>query len=146
VIVNPSTGEGLAKLAESEGASMIVFGSDYRTPPGHAEPGNAAQFLLEGGPVAVAVAAAGLRTQRDGAIKTVKAPTGDDDSAAVETARALAAKLGATIVDGEADLIVVGSSPTGPEGRISLSGESRSQLNSGRGSVLVVPRAKPIDF
>jgi nucleotide-binding universal stress UspA family protein len=144
VIVSPSTGEGLAKLAESEGASMIVFGSDYRTPPGHAEPGTSAQFLLEGGPVAVAVAAAGLRAQRDGSIRTVKAPPADADSAAVETANALAAKLGATIVDSEADLVVVGSSPTGPEGRISLSGQSRSQLNSGTGSVLVVPRAKPV--
>jgi nucleotide-binding universal stress UspA family protein len=144
VIVNPSTGEGLLKLAESEGASMIVFGSDYRTPPGHAEPGTSAQFLLEGGPVAVAVAAAGLRAQRDGSIGTVKAPPADADSAAVETANALAAKLGATIVDSEADLVVVGSSPTGPEGRISLSGQSRSQLNSGTGSVLVVPRAKPV--
>jgi nucleotide-binding universal stress UspA family protein len=146
VIVSPSTGEGLAKLAESEGASMIVFGSDYRTPPGHAEPGNTAQFLLEGGTVGVAVAAAGLRTQRGGSIKTVKAPAGDADSAAVETARTLAAKLGATIVDGDADLIVVGSSPSGPEGRISLSGQNRSQLNSARGSVLVVPRAKPVVF
>jgi nucleotide-binding universal stress UspA family protein len=74
----------------------------------------------------------------------VKAPPADADSAAVETANALAAKLGATIVDSEADLVVVGSSPTGPEGRISLSGQSRSQLNSGTGSVLVVPRAKPV--
>jgi nucleotide-binding universal stress UspA family protein len=146
VIVSPSTGEGLAKLAESEGASMIVFGSDYRTPPGRAEPGNTAQYLLEGGPVAVAVAAAGLRTQRDASITTVKAPPADADSAAVETATELAPKLGATIVDGEADLVVVGSSPTGPEGRISLSGQARSQLNSALGSVLVVPRAKPVVF
>ena len=44
------TGEGLAKLAAVEGASVIVFGSDYRTPPGRVEPGTSAQNLLEGGP------------------------------------------------------------------------------------------------
>src|ERR1700756_4517286 len=33
VIIGASTGASLAQLAESEGASMIVFGSDYRTTP-----------------------------------------------------------------------------------------------------------------
>ena len=61
VVVSPSTGEGLARLANAEGASLIVFGSDYRTAPGRVEPGAAAQGLLEGGTVAVAVAQAGLR-------------------------------------------------------------------------------------
>ena len=37
----------------TEGAALIVFGSDYRTPPGRVEPGGSAQRLLEGGPVAV---------------------------------------------------------------------------------------------
>src|SRR5690348_4992196 len=31
VVISPSTPEGLAELANSEGASVIVFGSDYRT-------------------------------------------------------------------------------------------------------------------
>jgi nucleotide-binding universal stress UspA family protein len=78
VVFSASTGEGLEQLAAAEGAAVIVFGSDYRTPPGHAEPGNTAQHLLEGGPVAVAVAAAGLRTQGDPAIETI-AVAGDDD-------------------------------------------------------------------
>ena len=63
VVISPSTPEGLAKLAATERASVIVFGSDYRTPPGHAEPGTSAQNLLEGGPIAIAVAPAGLRTR-----------------------------------------------------------------------------------
>jgi len=37
VVVNPSTGVGLADLAASEGATAILFGSDYRTPPGRVE-------------------------------------------------------------------------------------------------------------
>ena len=63
VVVNPSTGAGLADLAASEGATAIVFGSDYRTPPGRVEPGGSAQGLLDGGTVAIGVAAAGLRTR-----------------------------------------------------------------------------------
>src|SRR2546428_6144812 len=38
VVFSGSTGAGLEELAQSEAASLIVFGSDYRTPPGHAEP------------------------------------------------------------------------------------------------------------
>src|SRR6202008_42792 len=49
VVFSGSTGEGLEQLAEAEEASMIVFGSDYRTPPGHPEPRTSAQPLLEGG-------------------------------------------------------------------------------------------------
>src|SRR5271166_4073056 len=61
VVFSASTGRGLQELADSEEASVIVFGSDYRTQPGHAEPPTSAQQLLEIGDVAVAVAAAGLR-------------------------------------------------------------------------------------
>jgi nucleotide-binding universal stress UspA family protein len=145
VVVSASTGEGLEQLATAEGASLIVFGSDYRTPPGHAEPGNTAQHLLEGGPVAVAVAAAGLRTADDAAIKSISVSSADGDTSAQQTADALAGKTGAEIVpgdDGPADLIVVGSADS--EGRIALSGLSRSQLNSALGSVLVVPQGKPV--
>src|SRR5437763_15309474 len=49
VVVSASTGEGLAQLAEREGASLIVFGSDYRTPRGRTEPGTTAQYLPEVG-------------------------------------------------------------------------------------------------
>src|SRR5947209_20088520 len=35
VVVSASTGSGLAWLAEEEGAHLVVFGSDYRTPAGH---------------------------------------------------------------------------------------------------------------
>jgi nucleotide-binding universal stress UspA family protein len=145
VVISASTGEGLEQLAESEGASLIVFGSDYRTPPGHAEPGNTAQHLLEGGPVAVAVAAAGLRTDVDAALRSISVSSSDGDSTAQQTADALAGKTGAEILapdNGGADLIVVGS--PGSEGRIALTGLTRSQLNSARGSVLVVPQGKPV--
>jgi nucleotide-binding universal stress UspA family protein len=147
VVFSGSTGEGLEQLAESERASVIVFGSDYRTPPGRAEPGTSAQRLLEGGSVAIAVAAAGLRSLSDVAIETIAVSAVDGDAAAQETADALAAKLGASIVDlggAETDLIVVGSQPNGSSRRITLSGSSRTMLNALRGSVIVVPSGDPV--
>ena len=147
VVFSGSTGEGLEQLAESEQASVIVFGSDYRTPPGRAEPGTSAQRLLEGGSVAIAVAAAGLRSLSDAAIKSIAVSAADGDTAAQQTADALAANLGASIVElgrPETDLIVVGSQPSASSGRITLGGSSRTMLNSLRGSVLVVPSGDPV--
>jgi nucleotide-binding universal stress UspA family protein len=146
VVVSASTGEGLAQLAAEEHASMIVFGSDYRTPPGHAEPGTSAQHLLEGGSVAIAVAAAGLRIG-EVHVGSIAVLSPDGDSAASETAQALAQRLGATLVDagpGEADLFVVGSN--GPVGRINLTGAARTLLNRAEGSVLVLPAGHPVQL
>src|SRR4249920_2234766 len=53
VIVSASTGEGLKWLAEQEEADIVVFGSDYRSAPGHVSPQHSTQLLLEGGPAAV---------------------------------------------------------------------------------------------
>lgn len=147
VVFSGSTGEGLEQLAEAEQASVIVFGSDYRTPPGRAEPGTTAQRLLEGGSAAIAVAAAGLRTRTDAGIETIAVADGGDTTVR-ETADALAAKLGAEIVElgPPVDLIVVGSQPGASSGRITLSGSTRTLLNTARGSVLVLPAGVAIDL
>ena len=50
VVVSASTGAGLGWLAEQEDADIVVFGSDYRTAPGHVSPQQSAVTLLEGGP------------------------------------------------------------------------------------------------
>ena len=63
VVVHASTGAGLWELAEREKADVIVFGSDYRTAKGAVMPGTSAQRMLTGGPVAVAIAPAGFRSQ-----------------------------------------------------------------------------------
>ena len=147
VVFSSSTGEGLEQLAEAEKASVIVFGSDYRTPPGRAEPGTSAQGLLEGGSVAIAVAAAGLRSLGDAEIKSIAVSSANGDTAAAQTADALARKLGASIVElgaPDIDLIVVGSPPGASSRRITLSGLSRTMLNAARGSVLVVPSGGPV--
>ncbi len=149
VVFSGSTGEGLEALAEAEHAAMIVFGSDYRTPPGRAEPGTTAQRLLEGSSVAIAVAAAGLRTAGEAPIQSIAVASADGDTAAQQTADPLAAKLGAKIVEfgtPEIDLIVVGSPPSATPGRITLSGTVRSLLNTSRGSVIVVPSGAPVEL
>ena len=149
VVISGSTGEGLARLAEAEGASVIVFGSDYRTPPGRAEPGTTAQHLLEGGSVAIAVAQAGLRTGGDAAIKSIAAASSDGDDAAQRTVQTLAQHLGADVISngaGPADMIVVASQAGGPDRRITLGGSTRSMLNSALGSVIVLPRGTALTF
>jgi nucleotide-binding universal stress UspA family protein len=150
VVVGAATGEVLGELAQREGAAIVVFGSEYRTPLGRAEPGTSAQRLLESGPVAVAIAAAGLRTKADGRIQSVAVPfAGPVNDDARATAASLAEKLGATVVDANEDsidLIVVGSQAGAPAGRVVVAGEVRNELNSARSSVLVLPAETRIEF
>jgi nucleotide-binding universal stress UspA family protein len=142
IVFGAATGDRLRELAEREGASAVVFGSDYRTAPGHVEPGTSAQHLLDGGPVPVAIAAAGLRTQTDASITSIAVPlAGPLNEPARRTARALAEKLGAEVVEAPApaDLLVVGSQPGASDGRVLVGGDVRSELNNARSSVLVLP-------
>lgn len=143
-----STGEGLGQLAERAGASLVVFGSDYRTAPGHSQPGTSAQYLMEGGAVSVAVAAAGLRTRLNEPIKSIAVPVaGPRSEDARQTAGALAEKLGATVEESRTqpvDLIVVGSQPDAPAGRVVVGGDVRTELERARSSVLVVPAGVPL--
>jgi hypothetical protein len=141
IVVNPSTGAGLAELAATEGAGLIIFGSDYRTPPGRVEPGASAQGLLDGGTVAVAVAAAGLRAEPVKIISTIAVSSGDPAGAAAQTAQSLASATGAELVDGfDADIILVDSTPAATAGRVALDGATRGHLDSARGSVIVLPQ------
>jgi len=74
---------------------------------------------------------------------------GGDDTAAQDTAQALADKLGAKIVElgpPTIDLIVVGSQPNASARRITLSGATRTMLNAARGSVLVIPSGAPLQL
>jgi len=148
VVIGASTGEALAQLARDEQASLIVFGSDYRTAPGHVEPGNTAQHLLDGGTVAVAIAPAGLRTEPDGSIRSIAVPlAGPHNDVARQTARAMAEKLGAAVKESgpePVDLIVVGSQPGAPDGHIVVGGDVRSELGRARSATLVLPAGSPV--
>ncbi len=147
VLFNASTNEGLERLAAEQGAALIVFGSDYRTAPGRAEPGNTAQRLLDSGPLAIAVARAGLRLSAEEPLATVCAANPGDDPAVSTTVDAIAERLGLVEVEpdaGSVDLIVVGSQPGVTPGTLVLSGSARAALNTARGSVLVLARERPL--
>jgi nucleotide-binding universal stress UspA family protein len=148
VLFNPSTAAALWELIEREGFDIIVFGSSYRTPAGHVAPGRAAEQLLDGGPAAVALAPAGFRLEepRVEKISVASAKPGD---AAEQTARSLAAKLGAEVIptpDPSADLLVLASRPDAREGRVSITAASELLAESAEGPVLAVANETPLDF
>jgi nucleotide-binding universal stress UspA family protein len=149
VVLSGSTPEGLRDLAESEGADLIVFGSEYRTAPGHVQPGSSAQHLLEGGPLAVSLTPAGFRDRADLAIDTVAAVGEDGDPGPRETAASLAAGLGATVVPraGETTgLVVVGSKPGTAAGRVTLSAAALYLIEMLLCPVLVLPHGVALRF
>jgi nucleotide-binding universal stress UspA family protein len=148
VVVHASTGEGLRELAVREGADLMVFGSDYRTAAGTVRPGTSAQRLLNGGPVAVALAPAELRSQAPLSIARIGVLSESGDDAAGETARSLALALGAKVVaEGErSDLLVVGSRAEGELGRVTLSAIAEYEIETSSRPVLVVPRGVALGF
>jgi nucleotide-binding universal stress UspA family protein len=149
VVLSASTGEGLWELAKSDHADIVVFGSDYRTPAGRVQPGTSAQRLLAGGPAAVAVAPAELRTRDELRVTRVGLIPDGGDAAAEETARELALALGATVatsIDEPIDLLVVGSRPETPEGRVMISASTEYAIENASAPVLVVPRGVVLPF
>jgi nucleotide-binding universal stress UspA family protein len=127
VVVNAGTSVGLTELAERENADIVVFGSEYRTAPGTVKPGIPAHKLLLGGPAAIAVAPAGLRSHPS----------------------VLATALGASVGDpgaGPVDLLVVGSRPESPQGKVTLSAASDYAVEAATQPVLVTPRGVSLSF
>jgi nucleotide-binding universal stress UspA family protein len=148
VVVNPGTSVGLSELAEKEGADLIVFGSEYRTAPGTLKPGISAHKLLLGGPAAIAVAPAGFRESPSVSVNTVGL-IDEGDEAARQTAQSLAGALGAQVGDpsaGHVDLLVVGSRPESPQGRVTLSASSDYAVEAATYPVVVLARGVPLDF
>lgn len=147
VVVHASTGEGLWELAEREKADIVVFGSDYRTAPGAVQPGTSAQWLLEGGPAAVAIAPADLRSRPRLELGRVGI-LAEGDAASEETAAGLAAALGAIAVPSSdrVDLLVVASRSEAPEGHVSLSATAQYAIETSNCPVLAVARNAPLHF
>jgi nucleotide-binding universal stress UspA family protein len=149
VVWSPATGPGLEALAAREGAEIVVFGSEYRTPAGNVRPGASAEQLLDGGSVAVALAPAQLHAAGPLEIQTICTINEGEDSSAHETAVALAGRLGASVVEQaryDVDLLVIGSQADAPQGRVALSGAARYALETARCCVLVLPRGKVLSF
>ena len=142
VVDNASTAEGLRGLAVARGAEMIVFGSEYRTAKGHVDPQATARRLLDGGPVALALAPAGFAANGH-RVRNVAAVSEDGDPCALETAEALAASLGAELAGRagrDTDLLVVGSKPGTVNGRVRISAAAEYLLELAECPVLVLPR------
>ncbi len=148
VVVNPGTSVGLTELAERENADLIVFGSEYRTAAGSLKPGISAHKMLLGGPAAIAVAPAGFRESPAVGVNTVGL-IDEGDEAARQTSASLAGALGAQVGDpgaGPVDLLVVGSRPESPQGKVTLSASSDYAVEAATYPVLVIPRGVAVDF
>jgi nucleotide-binding universal stress UspA family protein len=148
VVVSASTADGLKWLAEEEHADIVVFGSDYRTAAGHIAPQHSTQALLEGGPAAIAIAPARYSTEHVPHIRTIGVIAAPGDDAAIETARELAERLGATVTRDErhVDLLVVGSRSEAPAGRVMITAQAQNQIEDATFPVLVVARGVPVRF
>ena len=147
VVFSGSTGAGLRALAEELGAEVVVFGSEAHTAPGHVSPGTSAARLLDGAPVAVAIAPAGLRDRPGARVARIAVAGAIGDPAARATAQALAARSHtelATPSDPGVDLLVVDSRPGSDEGRIGLSATSKYLIETASSAVLVVPRGTSV--
>jgi nucleotide-binding universal stress UspA family protein len=149
VVISGSTPEGLRTLALGEQADVIVFGSEYRTAPGHVDPQASARKLLDGGAFALAFAPAGFADQTDYKVKTIAAISEAGDPCALETAEALASKLGATVAEhasSDVDLVVVGSKRGAVTGRVTISAAAEYLIELSNCPVIVVPRGVTVHF
>jgi nucleotide-binding universal stress UspA family protein len=149
VVLSGSTPAGLRDLALAESADVIVFGSEYRTARGHVDPQASARRLLDGGPVALALAPAGFADQDDYQVRTVAAIGEDGDPCALETAEALASALGGAVAEtpgGAVDLVVVGSKPGTVTGRVTISAAAEYLIELSRCPVVVLPRGVAVRF
>jgi nucleotide-binding universal stress UspA family protein len=148
VVTDRSTPEGLAALAEREGADVVVFCSDSHTAKGHIAVGNSAERLLQGGKIAVAIAPVDLAVQQGAAIRQIVA-VGDGDGGARESAEALAAALGASVapvVNADADLLVIDSRAEVEQGRVGISSSASHLIEIATCPVLVLPRGTHLQF
>jgi nucleotide-binding universal stress UspA family protein len=148
VVVSASTPEGLRDLAERIDANVVVFGPEYRTAPGHVDPQTSARILMEGGPLAVALAPSGLHASEP-KVETVAAVTENGDPSARETAESLARGLGAAVAERggpDVGLVVIGSRPGAVDGRVTLSSAAWYLVETVRCPVLAVPRGKSVRF
>jgi nucleotide-binding universal stress UspA family protein len=148
VVVSPSTSQGLCALAAQEEADIVVFGSDYRTASGHVSPQRSAQWLLECGSTALAIAPACYRTRMVEGIRAVGVLAAPGEDAAIATARELAESFEARLTRDErhVDLLVVGSRPEAPQGRLMIAAHAQHVIENATCPVLVVPRGVTIRF
>jgi nucleotide-binding universal stress UspA family protein len=148
IVISPSTPEGLSRLAEQEEADILVFGSDYRTAPGHVAPQHTTQALLEGGTAAVAIAPAGYHDEWAPRVHRIGLLAIAGDDATLATAWSLADSFGAALTRDErqVDLLVVGSRLEATPGHVLVSAHAQNEIENATCPVLVLPHGVTIDF
>jgi nucleotide-binding universal stress UspA family protein len=148
IVVSPSTPEGLRRLAEQEEADIVVFGSEYRTAPGHVAPQRSTQTMLEGGTSAIAIAPAGYHGEWAPKIHRIGVLAIPGDDSTLATARSLADSYGATLTRDEhqVDLLVVGSRLEAAPGRVLISAQAQNEIENATRPVLVMPHGVTLEF
>lgn len=149
VIVSGSTAAGLYDLAATRGADLVVFGSEYRTAPGHVNPQATAGRLLDGGQVALALTPAGFAGRAPVRTETVAVVGEDGDPCPRETAESLATALGGSVATGpsrDADVLVIGSKPSTVNGRVTISAAAEYLIELATCPVIVLPRGVAVRF
>ena len=148
VVLSASTGAGLRWLAEVQDADIVVFGSDYRTSPGHVAPQQSTLALLEGGPAAVAIAPAGYGLNGGPQFGRIGVLADPDDEAAAQTAAELAEQLDAEVTRElrSLDMLVVGSRSEARPGYVTISARAQNAIEAATAPVLIVARAVPVRF
>jgi nucleotide-binding universal stress UspA family protein len=149
VVLSRSTPVGLRDLALRVGADMIVFGSEYRTAPGHIDPQASAKRLLDGGPIALGLAPSGFHERGRYTVETIGAIGEDGDPCVTETAESLAASLGAEVAPratARVDLMIVGSKPGAVTGRVTISAAADYLIELARCPIVVLPRGVALAF
>lgn len=150
VTTDRSTPDGLLRLADAVGAGTVVFCSDSHTAAGHVAIGNSARRMLEGGPLAVAIAPAGMAARGPRPLQLIALSGGLADGSARAAASSLAAATGATLTtlaDESADLLVVGSRDGAAPGRVEISAAAENLIDEvARCPVLVLPAGVQLSF
>jgi nucleotide-binding universal stress UspA family protein len=103
---------------------------------------------MEGGPVSIAIAAAGLRDRGSSGLNTIALAGGEVDDAARTTAEGLAARAGTPLAlpsQEGVDLLVVGSRPGTPEGRVGLTAANEYVVETATTNVLILARGVTFD-
>ena len=139
VVDDRSTPAGLLSLSGQIDAQGVVFCSDSHTAAGHISVGNSARWLLEGGPLAVAIAPAGYSQAAPQRLAAIACPS--ESPEALATLQELLRATGARRVSalGEADLAVIGSRPDGRPGCVALSSASERMIEEAACPVLLLP-------
>ena len=142
IVINPNTSVGLSELAEAEGADVIVFGSEYRTAAGTGQAGDLGPQTAARRPVddrrragGAARAPRGRRQHRRRDRRGRRGGAGDRGQP-----RGGARRERRQATRGPVDLLVVGSRPESPQGRVTLSASSDYAVEAATFPVIVVPR------